>query len=414
MTKIVLVILYALCYQIVHVYYLYEMFGYMGYMSYDVSIGEMLMTLLFVLLPLLVKPKEHGALDVCFTFFYLLLYVPIIVTMVNQYEHIAEVFYNQIFFVIGFLIIFFIPNVSIVKIRGVGIGEPGRKAILYICLAVTLFLLYNFRSSFSFVSFDSVYEHRSAVEYSSWYVGYLVLWNTYFLGPLLLVQGILNKKKIYVVVGMLSVIATYGMTSSKIALFIPAGTVSSYFLMAKGKSIFKFFSLGLSCLMLLLLSISEKFFMLSAVILMRTFGISGLLTYQYNEFFKNSPKTYLSHVNIVNFFTHWYPYDDILGVVVSKYFDPTSETNANANFWATDGIAGFGLFGVILISIILGLYLALIKSIEDKSNKVLVGMMMTPFCFIVLNVSLFTAILSGGFLFIIFYYLVFRKNSSEV
>lgn len=170
------------------------------------------------------------------------------------------------------------------------------------------------------------------------------------------------------------------------------------------------FSYIFSAFMILLVMVSDKLVIIAAVILMRTFGITGLLTYQYNEFFKAHQYTFFSHINIVNFITKAYPYKDELGFVVAGSYD--QDSNSNANFMATDGIASLGLPGIIIIGVIIGSYFLFSKAQLTKSNETLIGLMFVPFCFIILNVGFFTSLLSGGLLFMNIYYL-FKYPSKE-
>ena len=52
---------------------------------------------------------------------------------------------------------------------------------------------------------------------------------------------------------------------------------------------------------------------------MRTFGMGGLLTDQYDEFFRDNPKVYYSHIGFVNYLSKMYPYSDTLGKVAVSY-----------------------------------------------------------------------------------------------
>lgn len=393
-----------------HVNYLVANFDYMGYVSHDFTFIDAFITSIFLLLPLLVKPKEILFLDIAFSIFYYLLYIPIIITFLNSYESTLDIIYNQSFFVIGFILIFYIPKI---KFKGLYFqkNKPvGLKKLIYMCFVFIAMVLFQYRNSYKIVSFEDVYQQRSESQQDSVFFGYLILWITYFFGPLLLAHGLIRKKLFLTVFGIFSVIFIYGISGSKISLFIPLLIIGIYYIYSKGYSIFSFLSYSFTCIILLVLAIAKDFFMISAVILMRTFGIAGLLTFQYNEFFKKNELTYFSHVNIVNFFTQNYPYDRSLGFVVSSYFGADEDVNSNANFLATDGLASFGLFGVIIVSILLGLYFAFTKTQLKEGNQLIIGIMIVPFSFIVLNVGLFTSILSGGFLFLNIYYLFFKSK----
>ncbi|HEX9456904.1 MAG TPA: hypothetical protein VF935_04670, partial [Candidatus Acidoferrum sp.] len=73
------------------------------------------------------------------------------------------------------------------------------------------------------------------------------------------------------------------------------------------------------------------------VVLMRTLSMEGLLTAQYHYFFQRNPFTYYSHIKGVNLLVH-YPYQFSLGQEIGVAFAGTTDMDANAHFWATDGI----------------------------------------------------------------------------
>ncbi|KQW97672.1 hypothetical protein ASC72_14835 [Flavobacterium sp. Root420] len=305
---------------------------------------------------------------------------------------------------------FYIPKIKFIGLYFQKIKPLKFRYLIYICLIFIALLLFQYRNSYKIVSFDDVYKQRSDSQQDSVFFGYLTLWITYFFGPLLLANGLIKKNIFVTIFGVLSVVFIYGIGGSKISLFIPFLIIGIFFIYNKGYSIFSFLSYSFTGIILFVLSISKDFLMISSVILMRTFGIAGLLTFQYNEFFKKNDLTYFSHVNIVNFFSRNYPYDKALGFVVSSYYGADSDVNSNANFLATDGLASFGLVGVLIVSVLLGLYFSFTKTQVKEGNKLIFGIMIVPFSFIVLNVGLFTSILSGGFLFLNIYYLFFKSE----
>jgi hypothetical protein len=90
-----------------------------------------------------------------------------------------------------------------------------------------------------------------------------------------------------------------------------------------------------------------------------------------------------------------------LGVAVTE-----GGMNANATFWITDGLAAMGWEGIIFISIIFILFKAVMNSIELKYDKIYCIVIFLPAISAMLNASLFTSILSCGFLIL---YLLFRN-----
>ena len=414
------IIVYILVYQFVHTNYLFKNFHYLGYESFPLDIENWCVALIFLLLPYLYSSKlKETQFELFYAIIYLLLYIPVIITYLNHYPDVFTFINNSIPIVLGVVIILRFVKVSkrnfsissTISKNEINNSKRFGRSLFIGNLVLITYLVVTFRSSLSFVSFDNVYSHRENLVISTPLTGYLILWNTYLISPLSLITGLLNKNKALIFIGVLGSFIVYGINASKIVLFIPILIISFYYVKNKTTDFLKNISIIFSCCMLILLAISSKFFMLSAVILMRTFGISGLLTYQYFEFFKDNPYTYFSHINFVNFFTQMYPYGNLsLGMAVSRFFDEDSIANSNANFLATDGYSSLGGLGVIIVCVLFVWFLNFWTSSSKDMN--LMTFMLIPFSFIILNVGLFTSIFSGGFLFLVIYnYLANNKKA---
>ena len=83
--------------------------------------------------------------------------------------------------------------------------------------------------------------------------------------------------------------------------------------------------------------------------------------------------------------------------------------NANANFWATDGIAAMGLPGVALISVAATLLLALINTVTRQYDRLFATLCFLPFVITLLNQSLFSSFWSGGAFFLIVFFALNRR-----
>ncbi len=68
----------------------------------------------------------------------------------------------------------------------------------------------------------------------------------------------------------------------------------------------------------------------------------------------------------------------------------------NANFWVTDGIAAIGLPGIIFISILCALVFWALDCAAAKHDLRFSATCVALVCLSILNVSLFTTLLSGG------------------
>ena len=83
--------------------------------------------------------------------------------------------------------------------------------------------------------------------------------------------------------------------------------------------------------------------------------------------------------------------------------------NANANFFLTDGLAAWGLIGIIIIGCFFFMLMQIINAISFKYETTHLLMAFLPFVGYLLNTSIFTTILSDG-LFILFFLLLATEN----
>src|SRR5690606_22155438 len=110
---------------------------------------------------------------------------------------------------------------------------------------------------------------------------------------------------------------------------------------------------------------------INSVLISRTIGNGGLLTFWYDDFFQNNPYTYYSHINFVNLISQSYPYDRELGLLIGRAYWH-EKMNANANFWATDGIAAMGILGTFLANIIMAVILFLLDFVSKNKDKLFI------------------------------------------
>ena len=100
-------------------------------------------------------------------------------------------------------------------------------------------------------------------------------------------------------------------------------------------------------------------------------------------------------------------------VIASAYGSPGA--NFNAGFWASDGFAAFGIFGIFIVTIFITKLFHLINFLTISVPSQFTVTWMTGFFISLLNTPLATALLSGGgILILISYWLIARFKYSSV
>ena len=128
----------------------------------------------------------------------------------------------------------------------------------------------------------------------------------------------------------------------------------------------------------------------------------------YNLFFENHPYLYFSHISGINKIVE-YPYQQQIGIEVGSYFTSFDNFNANANFFITDGLSSIGLLGIPVVGIICTIVFYIFDATSSTKYKLLPILLIANSTIVLMNVSLFTALISGG----LFFFIVLMKFGAK-
>lgn len=402
--------IYTLTYILAYKYFLNTYFEYFGYLILPHSWWMWLITGNLCILPFLIFRGYKAVSSFISFFIYLLLYVPTILTFAfASTEQDIKIIFVQMVFAIAMSMIFFADRFVFKNVTIEFKQKLSFHFFLYVTLLATIFVLWSYRANLKLVDFAEVYKQRLSNESvgSNVIVRYTVSWLSSFFIPISLAYGIAFKKYLYLVIGTIASIIIYMAIAAKGIILMPVILLIIFLFLNKNgiERIFHFLGYMGSVLILTLVALAKTnsiLFLVSSLFLMRTLSIGGLLNLKYYEFFTNHPNTYFSHVNIINGLTGIYPYGNKdLGQVIGSFYW-SDRMNANANFWATDGFASSGIFGILLISLIFCGYLIILNFLTKNFNKNFIVLLAVPLTFFLLNASFFSMLISGGgFLLII-------------
>ena len=245
-------------------------------------------------------------------------------------------------------------------------------------------------------------------------VEYLIFWFKCVVLPLLFVHSLITKNIIKFALIISGFVLIYMIDQQKLTFVMPLMTVALYLVLRLFPNFYKrnFHILILGSMTLfpfLLYKLKDKsdlLYELAALVVMRTQCIEGMELNTYLRFFGHdgsiNPYTYYTHIGIVNKLTGAYPYDTSLGHVVSYH-----GANANGCFWLMDGVAAAGIWGIVFSTFVFIVIKSLFNSAEKRMNVSMFSVVSLFAMSMLVNVSLFTAIFSCGFLlmYILFIYL---------
>lgn len=422
-------LLYAILYTQVYMnmaqFWEYIGYGAFGYGRNWHIIGWAIVTLSGFFVP--INRRDIGSFIVSFTFY--VLYVPCIISPFIQgftgfYTVLASGVLLGGSFVILSLVVRTVRDRSGGDVRQVVGPQFFWLGVIAVWLFGNLFVFYVYQGNLRFASFSEVYDQRFGADLiaGSGIAGYFVGNLACAINPVIIALGLKRKSGALVVMGIASQVMMYSTSALKAIIVATMMIIAFHFLFAdrSGAKTKRFF---LSLLAVAAAGIFLQPFytggngvanQIMSLIYMRTLTTPGVLYGTYLDFFSRYPVTHLSHIHPINWFVH-YPYGDLqIGQVVGMYITPAvsiESLNVNANYLATDGIAAFGVAGILVVTAISAILFRTVTKLLERTDRQLVSTTLVAFLTYLSNVSLFTALLSyGGFLAFALLWLVPRAG----
>lgn len=404
LAKMLVSALYILALDFAYRAYLPKFWGSWGFLYFPKSDGEYVLMFLVALIPAAWLRSENTRPSTLFQLvLYLLVYVPTIVVSFNAVpvltDRILALWANLL---LGTAIIAAITNYLPLYLGRLRLPHNHGPVLIVLFVALMLALvIYANGSNIDIFAFRDIYKHRFAVAkqeafgpavYSYWWLSGAIL-------PLGLAWAMHTRNFLLFTVCFVLQIVMFGVSASKAAGLTAFATPLFYifanmFRKSFGIALIAFFAILVSAAGLLTTNDGLIGIVISTL-LARTIGIPGLTAMQYDDFFSTYGYTYWSHVNIIRLFVD-YPYSRDIPYEVGMHFYKNDLLSWNANFWASDGIAAFGLPGIIIISVFAGLtFRVLDQSCKHIDPRVSAAWALTP-AMALANVGLFTCLLTDG------------------
>jgi hypothetical protein len=290
---------------------------------------------------------------------------------------------------------------------------PVRRNLFWVIFLIT-FLLCNalllviFRGNLHFASLKEVYTVRAGagkIGTESFGIAYVSGALSSVMNPFLIAYGLGLRQRKLIALGFLGQILVYTTAAMKSVLISPVLIIVFYYSLKRDRGdwapkVALLFT-SLFCVLTILVIGKQEgiFFNLASATLLRSFAMPGLFIGQYQYFFETFPHTYLGHVNGINLILPT-AYNLPTGKEVSSFFlgggSENGYMNANASFFAFDGIAGFGLPGIPIMGALCAAMFSVLDSCARKYSIAFAASALTMCTVSLTNSSLFTTFLSGG------------------
>jgi len=404
---IVSVIFYVMVFNWAYKQLVAPTYGYFGLSYNPPAPSYLLVSWVVSLIPALWLPTEFKRPSLLLFYIqYFVLFIPAVFVLYHISKPTLspeEVLCLVLLMFIGLSIIQSIYLLPILRFQRVVFRHFGVMFILSMAFLLGYVLL-KFGRNFHLANLEDIYEVRSGMSEmvsasGSWLGPYVQTWLAGFFFPLCLAVGLFAKRRWIIVLVAMGYLILFGIGGSKTTLFSMVYIPFVYLWLTRfGRFVSSAFVWCLSTVLVLPVflelifpSIISKWYV--AVLHFRIFSIPPLLIAQYYEFFKNNPLTYMSHVRGVNLLVD-YPYDEAYSLLIGKFY--YGGMNANAGLWAGDGLAGFGLQGIVFMSVVCAIVFYLIDCLSRSYDTRFVAVAITFAATSFMNAPISTTLVTGG------------------
>jgi hypothetical protein len=300
--------------------------------------------------------------------------------------------------------------------------------IYIICLAGVFVVFVNMMR---IASFFEVYEQReiaSQISGNRTLIAYILEWIPRLMAPFMFAVGLFRRNRLYIVLALLGFGTAYAIGATK---YVPALILLMFLLrhlvfatrdiLPERMGLLVLGGIGIPLLVATLYGalIDDTLDMLLGQSLHRVFGTPGTMIGHYSHFFSVNSLTYYSHIGAFQWFLD-YPYgENSVGQVIGHYLVEKLSYEANANFWAVDGIAALYHPGLLVIGIVLGGILSVFNMMSSPERVRLLCLSSVASVWMLVDGSLPRVLFSGGwalhFILIYFFFQIKtqRQDASE-
>ncbi len=418
------ILVFIACYQWAYIHWLFPTFGYLGYDYNPPSAGYLLLAWLLSALPSLWMPLSiDRPSKLIYWVLYLFVFIPSmfipLFAAINPPSQVAEL---MLVLFAGFALTGLSYRRPLLKLHPHQISSSRFGYGLGLVVGVfTLWVLIAFRGNLHIVSFTDIYDVRNDADavMAGTLLNYPLLLLSCAINPFLMGWGLYYKRASLFVIGMLGQVLVYSCFGTK-ASILSVLFILGFYLLFRVRRIP--FALTLTwALVAIYVGLSLSFVFagdepgliltgILALVFMRTFALTGLLTAQYYYFFQHNPLTLYSHLKGVSWFIN-YPYHYYLGSEIGYYYYG-SLVDTTAHLWAMDGLAALGLPGILFVSVVCALVFWVLDSAAQKHDPRLAALVICYAAYNLASLSMFTTLLSRGLgLLMVILYLMPREQS---
>jgi len=274
-------------------------------------------------------------------------------------------------------------------------------------LTCFLVLFLTYKDILSFSGVDDIYAQREKGAATSLFIGYCQVYLAYFFSPVLFATGLISKRILIALLGFAGFIFVFMITAERTVLLLPfAMFLMAFIFKARGANpnapVYLFVGGGVMVFLIAELFDQVGLFQeLGFYFYTRLIACPGLFVTQYYDLFSTQGFTYWAHVSGISWFAEVpaaYAADEkwpALGKILAERVLGV-QSQSNASFVATDGVAAAGGPGVLAIFMLYTVWLIALDWVSQGWNKVLLLTALFPLAFISTNGPFSTMLASFG------------------
>ncbi len=349
--------------------------------------------------------RLHRPADLILWVLYVMACVPSI--LVPQYADILPVTESTklgFFVASSFLLVVLLAN------KGPQLGKwrvyvPSH--ILWLSLAVVTvgiygYMLYVTGLTFRFTSLTAVqdirFAYRETILASGAGLGYLIGIQGNVINPVFIAKGLYERRWLPVVIGVIGQMLIFSVTGYKtVILSVPTLVLVAVMFWLSQLPLGRWILSGtlLASLIALVVDELQGALVYTQLFVNRLLLIPGTLTAAHVLVFQDLPKAKWGHSFLAPFVD--YPYEATPSFIVGARFSGNAEVSANASFFA-DGYANLGYLGIFVEAFVLVLLLWVLNAASAHLSIAVSSMALLIPTVALANTSVFTSILTGGYL----------------
>ncbi|MBC1435207.1 hypothetical protein HB848_07615 [Listeria rocourtiae] len=413
------VLIYIACLYIGYIYLISPSYSYYSLINLQPSGSVKAISIILALIPIIwsestvTRPSQ-----VVYWLLYILVYIPTMVMPDFVRENPLDGFFFYKLVLLGCLaLLASVGKWKQLKIYPLRIKQAFVRTMLYISwfgLFGLIFLKFGFH--FRMVNFYDVYDIRAGYheEGRGTIAAYAMNWQSKIFNPLLMGIGVISKKTMFIIIGIISQFIIFSTTGQKSIAFSTLFILGILWCVGKkGKNfgvrfLYSICLLVMACLALDFILGGIQF---TEILTRRLMMVPGVLSSFYYDYFTANPQTHLGY-SIFSSFVE-YPYDVTPPFLIGEAYFNNLEASANANLWA-DAFSAFGLWGVAIYTGILAVILWVYDSIAKYNHFLLSVVLLAMPIWSLIDSSLITTFLTHGLLLaIIINYLLTAKITNK-